>query len=71
MKQHAVEFGGMVRFTHTSAGRGKEARRVLGPCHHETLKTHWSHTFLGVWLVWGGLTTGGGFQEFRRDLACS
>lgn len=42
-----LELGGTVRFTHATAGRGPEARTMLGPCN-PTLKTCWSHTFLGV-----------------------
>ena len=39
-------FGNMVRFTHATAGRAKEARTMQGSCN-TTLRT-WSHTFWSV-----------------------
>lgn len=45
-----LEFGGVFRFTHATAGSEKEARTMLGSCS-TTLKICWSHTFLGVYAL--------------------
>lgn len=56
-----LELGGAVRFTHATAGRGQEARAMLGPCN-PTLEMCWpTHPR----SVWGGLRMNGGFQEME------
>lgn len=61
-----LELGGTVRFTHATAGRGPEARTMLGPCN-PTLKTCLLVPHIPR-SVWEGLRMNGGFQEFGMDV---